>query len=570
MGFLNEERSSTMKKMMPSLLTGALLLCLSATDANAGCFNPKQVIDTMKTTVGKSYKPIIAAHRGLWAKENGNNHPENSLAALKAADKACIEAVELDVKESSDGVVFLMHDYHLGRTTNINDVIGGSKYNPETDSGVNPKAIDTPWATIDSLKLLSPDRNEVTSQEVSSIAQVYDYYYDQRMSTVLVFDIKTKQSALKIAELLAKDTRDYGNGLKAVDFTIFKLNAPIYPFPDAFSNDLSSRSIDIQPKVMAIYTTNMLQEFADKGWNIADSLKAWVARDGVVEVNLKQTGGLLSDLVDISHINNAALGVFNAVPDYNGPGPIPGGIPANKAFYNNTGSCCYQLSDKFATFDGVSDTNDRRGDRTFLYGPNSQRFSFITTDLPLSVISDLKSKNLRDTSLYGGPQANVAVLAWNGEHGSTLWAGGPVCLFDNPFTTHYGWMYSCVNAHPYTNGYTAQIVLDVLEPTPDGQFASEAGIKMKIKDKNGQCLNYNLDTEATNYSSDCDTVFSTWLRTKDRMIRSAANDGFCLASQRGGIFWGNEYGTTSVKGCDIQDIWQKWVFTKDAWTYDPL
>ncbi len=550
-------------------IAGVAMLALSFT-AEAGCFNPKKVIDTMRNSVGTNYKPIIAAHRGLWAKEAGNNNPENSLAALKAADQACIEAVELDVKESSDGVVFLMHDFHLGRTTNVYNVLGGNKYSPEANTGVNPKAIDLPWTTIKNLKLLSPDRLTVTNQSVASIEQVYDYYYEQRMSTVLIFDIKTKKSALKIAKLLEQDTRDYGNGLKAIDFTIFKLNAPVYPFPADFITDLQNKNIQVQPKVMAIYTTNMLQIFADKGWDIADSLRAWITRDAVVEVNLKQTGGLLSDLVDIAHLQQAALGIFNAVPDYNGPGPIPGGIPANKAFYNNTGSCCYQLSDKFSSYEGVSDTDDRRGENTFIYGSNSHHFSFITTDLPITVINDLTSKNLRDVNAYGGPQANVAVLAWNGASGSSVWGGGPVCLFDNPYTTHYGWIYSCTNSHAYTNGYSAQIVLDVLEPTNNGQFASSAGIKMKIKDSKGHCLNYDINSKATHFSSDCNTVYSTWWRTNDRLIRAAANSGYCLASQWAGTYWGNQYGTTTIEGCNVTDSWQQWVFTKDAWTYTPL
>ncbi|MGY3876507.1 glycerophosphodiester phosphodiesterase family protein [Aeromonas enteropelogenes] len=536
---------------------------------HAGCFNANLVNKAIKETVGSTFQPIVIAHRGLWAKEGSNDNPENSLIALKSADRACIEAVELDVKATQDGVPFLMHDFNLGRTTNVYDEIGGDKFNPENNSGANPQASTLNWETVNKLKLLSPDRSEITEEKVASIKEVYDYYFDQRMTTLLVFDIKTQESAIAIAKLLNEDTRDYGNGLTASDFTIFKLNATIYPFPEQFVNDLQKNNITIQPMVMAIYTTNMLQVFSDKGWDIKNSLQAWIARDKMVEINLKQPDGLLSDLMKLTHDAKTAIGVFNAIPDYNGPGPIPGDIPQDKAFYNNNGTCCYQLSDKFATFEGVSDTDDERGDRIFIYGKDSQNFSVITTDTPLQVITELDALGLRDTLSYGGPQANVAILAWDGESGSSSWGGGPVCIFDNP-SKNYGWMYACILAQPYKEGYDARLVVNALEPTGDSQFGSDRGTKILLKDKSGNCLNYNMDSTDTFFDSNCSDTAAQWFRTKDRLIRTVENDGYCLSSKYKGLYWGNSYGITYIAGCEINDSWQKWVFTKDPWTSTPL
>lgn len=55
---------------------------------------------------------IVAAHRGDW-----RNYPENSLAAIDNAIKMGVDIVELDVQRTKDGVLMLMHDPALDRTT---------------------------------------------------------------------------------------------------------------------------------------------------------------------------------------------------------------------------------------------------------------------------------------------------------------------------------------------------------------------------------------------------------------------------------------------------------------------
>ena len=55
---------------------------------------------------------IVAAHRGDW-----RNYPENSLAAIDNAIKMGVDIVELDVQRTKDGVLILMHDTSLDRTT---------------------------------------------------------------------------------------------------------------------------------------------------------------------------------------------------------------------------------------------------------------------------------------------------------------------------------------------------------------------------------------------------------------------------------------------------------------------
>ncbi|WP_422376100.1 glycerophosphodiester phosphodiesterase [Roseibium sp.] len=56
---------------------------------------------------------MVVCHRGasLWA-------PENTLASLEKAIEMGAEAVELDVRPSRDGILYVMHDATVDRTTN--------------------------------------------------------------------------------------------------------------------------------------------------------------------------------------------------------------------------------------------------------------------------------------------------------------------------------------------------------------------------------------------------------------------------------------------------------------------
>lgn len=55
---------------------------------------------------------MVVAHRGDW-----RNFPENSLEGIENAIKMGVDIVELDVQRTQDGVLILMHDETLNRTT---------------------------------------------------------------------------------------------------------------------------------------------------------------------------------------------------------------------------------------------------------------------------------------------------------------------------------------------------------------------------------------------------------------------------------------------------------------------
>jgi glycerophosphoryl diester phosphodiesterase len=73
-----------------------------------------------------SHWPLWIAHRGA-----GKLAPENTLAAFRLGARYGYSAFECDVKLSSDGVPFLLHDATLNRTSNSQGVAG-----------------DKPWAEL--------------------------------------------------------------------------------------------------------------------------------------------------------------------------------------------------------------------------------------------------------------------------------------------------------------------------------------------------------------------------------------------------------------------------------------
>lgn len=56
---------------------------------------------------------LVTAHRGAH-----NDFPENSIAGFKRAIELGVDVIELDVRQTKDGVSILMHDRRVDRTTN--------------------------------------------------------------------------------------------------------------------------------------------------------------------------------------------------------------------------------------------------------------------------------------------------------------------------------------------------------------------------------------------------------------------------------------------------------------------
>jgi len=95
-------------------------------------------------------RPLAIAHRG-----HSIEYPENTTAAYKKAIELGVEMIECDVNITSDGVLVMMHDPTLDRTTNgtgrvnaatcdeIQRLDAGNKFNPRFKGTPIPLTRDT-------------------------------------------------------------------------------------------------------------------------------------------------------------------------------------------------------------------------------------------------------------------------------------------------------------------------------------------------------------------------------------------------------------------------------------------
>jgi glycerophosphoryl diester phosphodiesterase len=110
--------------------------------------------NTMFRQKAPLFGAYITAHRGY-----SSSIPENTLPAVQAAIDAMSDYAEIDVQETKDGVVVLMHDSNLKRTTGVNKSIWNVTYEQlqTYDAGYKARKIyrNTPVPTLEEVLMLS-------------------------------------------------------------------------------------------------------------------------------------------------------------------------------------------------------------------------------------------------------------------------------------------------------------------------------------------------------------------------------------------------------------------------------
>lgn len=88
--------------------------CKSQSEENQSYLN-RPTIETLIQNLkdSKSDQIMVIAHRGDW-----RNAPENSLQAIQNSIEMGVDMVEIDIRETKDGQLVLMHDSSIDRTTN--------------------------------------------------------------------------------------------------------------------------------------------------------------------------------------------------------------------------------------------------------------------------------------------------------------------------------------------------------------------------------------------------------------------------------------------------------------------
>jgi glycerophosphoryl diester phosphodiesterase len=98
--------------LLLSLVTGAASLAPIPPSNRAALIHDRLT----KANLNRDHVMVVA-HRAGWKKEGVTVRTENSFAAIDHAVSIGVEMVELDVRRSRDGVLVIMHDETLDRTT---------------------------------------------------------------------------------------------------------------------------------------------------------------------------------------------------------------------------------------------------------------------------------------------------------------------------------------------------------------------------------------------------------------------------------------------------------------------
>lgn len=151
---------------------------LARSDSSA--VKPKnRSIEFLKAELAKarSNYVMVVAHRGYW-----HHAPENSMAAIKNAVEIGVDMVEVDARRTKDGVMILMHDKTLERTTNGTGTVA-----------------DHTWEELQKLKLKTHE-GVLTEHTIPTLEQVMNY----AKGRVLVNIDKAWEAFQEIGQVLRK------------------------------------------------------------------------------------------------------------------------------------------------------------------------------------------------------------------------------------------------------------------------------------------------------------------------------------------------------------------------------
>ena len=102
--------------MRPLCLSSFLLFVSCQTPVEAECDSGCDEIDTGEVEV-VPWAPMVLGHRGSGINEPGNPFAENTLLSIQQALVDGADGVEVDVHQTADGTLVLLHDELLDATT---------------------------------------------------------------------------------------------------------------------------------------------------------------------------------------------------------------------------------------------------------------------------------------------------------------------------------------------------------------------------------------------------------------------------------------------------------------------
>ena len=379
-----------------SRLTAALFglgMIGAAAPALANSWNPEHIMLALKFPYSHhaAGNVVTIAHRGLV----GHGCPENSACAITNAVNNNIEAIELDVKESSQGTPWLFHDQNAGRLVSHSqglDIYTGAGWNPDIRTLNDQQLTDS--------RLMDHDF-KVSNYNALLVSTALNNVKFGANHVVIVFDIKTADAISKIADMV--NTRGMQNQVVLkFSSSLFAHNpADMINFTKGVAFAPTVYTGDMDKIIDSGYAGNMTG-CADQG---ADKyqcrIEAWadaatkVRNYAWLEVGNKQAfaGGDPTRFL-VNHLRGLkrAMGGFSPVPEYR----VNAG---DGAYYiRSNGTCCARLSDYLSSSKYFG--HEAQDDRWQVTELLNAGFTSVISDNPSAVSNAAIKQGRRNTQLY--------------------------------------------------------------------------------------------------------------------------------------------------------------------------
>lgn len=226
----------------------------------------------------------IIAHRGIW-----RDAPENSLSAIEAAIAGCYDVVEIDVRRSADGELFLCHDDTLERMT-----------------GRDAAVEDLHASELATLHLRNRDggaENPLTDQKLARLSDVFDLTRDRIFIHLDVKDRSLIPEVIAAAQAARVDQQvDFWSALRdEEDFVWIDSNIMVQGVPFIAKTRLNVPGAALQtelvfrlkPLICEIYFDSIGQLAAHKDRFAEAGISLWVnTLDDVSCAGLTDTAAL--------------------------------------------------------------------------------------------------------------------------------------------------------------------------------------------------------------------------------------------------------------------------------------
>lgn len=232
---------------------------------------------------------LVAAHRA-----QSENHPENSISAVKEMIAIGVDIVELDLRETKDGVLIIMHDKTLNRTTNGNGLVA-----------------EKTWKELKKLKLLH--NGKPTNEKIPTFTEILDLVKGN-----IMLDIDYKADGARAAKSTLKILRKKKIEKQCLFFlydyrdadSLYRLNPSLQFMPRAYNKADVDSIFELKMSIPVIhadeesYTDSLMSAIRTKGkrvWmnalNEYDKMEAEKKDAGFdALMQLKQTNIIQTDL----------------------------------------------------------------------------------------------------------------------------------------------------------------------------------------------------------------------------------------------------------------------------------